>query len=243
MIKFKALISELFIILLPCSSLGQDITSSFSTLFYVRQPSAKSEAMGKAYTTFEGDLGSVFFNPAGLAGIEKTEVYFSYTPPPNYGSLGYYIFGGAAYKLNQYIGIALSRFRFDYGKTPFVLTDKKVYEEKYTITLFSEPLENLLIGGNVNYFVWKPDHGSASNPVSFDLGFLKKIPLQLGSQNQQLRIGGSIKNFTYSHLKAYPAAGYTVKYPFPVIANIGIGYVAAFGNLASLIAHIELKSR
>jgi len=110
----------IFNILLPLISFGQYGDRFEPQFFLARQPSAPAEAMGKAYVSLDGDLGSIFFNPAGIATIEKIQLYTSHTPPPAYFAIkGLYLFNAFSYKIKPYFNVALSSFRFNVGKTIF----------------------------------------------------------------------------------------------------------------------------
>ena len=69
MLKTIKLSVILFIIVFPAISFGQYDNSSFQDMFFGRLPNARAEAMGKAYASIDGDISSVFFNPAGTATI------------------------------------------------------------------------------------------------------------------------------------------------------------------------------
>ncbi|HUV87916.1 MAG TPA: hypothetical protein VMX79_12495 [bacterium] len=47
---------------------------------------ARAEALGRAYTALAGDAAAVYWNPAGLAALERTELAFAYGAP--FGAAG-----------------------------------------------------------------------------------------------------------------------------------------------------------
>ena len=211
-------------------SFGQYEASSWPEFFFGRQPSARAEAMGKSYVANTGDLGSVYFNPAAIASIQKTELNTSYTPPGSYLTKGYYLFYGVGYKINKHIQIALSRFRFDFGKTQVINAVKRPYEEKNTLTISSEPIKNFQCGINLNYFVWQPGIDEAATTFFFDGGVLKKFSIPIKKANHQsINIGASISNFNYA--KTQPTFN-NINYPYklPVITRYGACYELNHGR-------------
>jgi hypothetical protein len=199
-------------------------------LFFGRQPNARSEAMGKAYTAIDGDLGSVYFNPAGVATIKKMEITTSYTPPGIYLTKGYYTFYGVGYRVNKYLQLALSQFHSDYGKTQVINATKTPYSEKNTLTVSSEPIKNLLVALNTNYFVWQPGIDKTSTAIYFDFGLIKKIPIALKKRNRHsINLAASISNFNYASTNA-TFNGITNKYYLPVINRYGISYELKYGK-------------
>jgi len=224
------LLGILFLFILPIISFGQYEPGYLSEFFFGRQPNARAEAMGKGYTSIDGDLGSIYFNPAGIATIKSIEINATYTPPDCYLTKGYYTFYGLNYKLNKYLQIALSQFHFDYGKTFVVNANKTLYTEKNTLTIASEPLKNLLIGLNANYFIEQPGIDKTSSTIFVDFGVIKKIQIALQKKNRQtLNFGASISNLNYSSNKI-TFNGITTKYYLPVITRYGVSYESNFGK-------------
>ncbi|MGE3824579.1 MAG: hypothetical protein AB7G44_10155 [Bacteroidia bacterium] len=157
----------IFLLLLPFTSFGQYKYYFLKENFFGRQQNARAEAMGRSYTSIDGDLTTIYFNPAGAATIKGVETNGSYTPPPFYLTEGYYWYFSAGLNLslrNMFkksgwtplptgpgpsIQIAVSKFRFDFGKTEIQNVNKKPYSERNTLTVSSEPIKNLLIGLNL----------------------------------------------------------------------------------------------
>jgi len=175
-------------------SFGQYEAGSWPEFFFGRQPSARAEAMGKGYASIDGDLASIHFNPAGIATINKLELNTSYTPPGYYSTKGYYTFYGLGLRQSKYLQLALSQFHFDFGKTQILNANKTPFTERNTLTISSEPIKNLLVGINANYFVWQPGIDNLSTTVYFDFGLIKKFNLLHGNIPQSLSLGSSISN-------------------------------------------------
>lgn len=211
-------------------SFGQYQFGTLPEFFFGRMPSARAEAMAKSYAAIDGDLGSIHFNPAGIATCNQIEINTSFTPPGYYSTKGYYTFYGVSYKPNKYLQIALSRFQFNYGKTQVINATKTPYSEKNTITIAAEPIKNILVGLNANYFVWQPGIDRTSSCLFLDVGVLKKIPIYSSrKQQQQINVGVSVSNVNFS--KFY-ATFNTIEqtYHLPVIARYGISYITHFGK-------------
>lgn len=222
----KFILNCLFFVI-PLISFSQNGHRFESAFFLGRQPSAAAEAMGKAYVSLDGDLGSIFFNPAGIARIEKTQIYNSYTPPPAYFTLkGFYLFNSLNYRISPYLNVALSRFRFNVGENDF---HQRLYDEKFTATIASEPFKNLLLGFNANYFNWTPRPGTATHPVFFDFGFIKKFPIGRQKKQQYINAGASVSNFTKASTTAH-FSDFDVKYYLPIISRYGLSFNFSFGK-------------
>ncbi len=196
------------IILFPAISFGQYDNSSFREMFFGRLPNARAEAMGKAYASIDGDISTVFFNPAGTATIKGLEVNASFASP-------YYLlpelkfnYFGLAYHFNKYLTIGLSRNQNNYGmmylrtnESPESVVDSGVMTNNiYTLNIASQPIKNLFVGLNVNYMIYgfidpKP------KVLFFDFGVIKKFPIQQNSNFQQsINIAANICNLNHSKM-------------------------------------------
>lgn len=210
-------------------SFGQYEPGSWPEFFFGRQPGARAEAMGKGYASIDGDLATVHFNPAGIATINNFELNTSYTPPDYYSTNAYYTFYGVGLRQSKYFQLALSRFHFDFDKTPVLNANKTPFTERNTLTISSEPVHNLFVGINGNYFVWQPGIDKASATIYLDLGVIKKFNLSTGNVSQSINLGSSISNVNYSHVNA-TFSGITSKYDLPVITRYGANYQVSIGK-------------
>jgi len=240
----------LVVLLLSCGTagFGQYQPGFLPEFFFGRGPSARAEAMGKAYTSVDGDIGSVYFNPAGVATAKLFEVYTSYTPPGYYSTRGYYTDFGISYRVHKYLQIALSRFQFNLGKTVVINAKTTPYVETNSLTISSEPVKNLLLGVNANYFVWQPGVDKTSTTVYFDFGVIKKLPIAHNKKAQSISFGASIRNVNYSTTSA-SFNNTPETYRLPVITRFGVNYQASFGkpffldsvSLFRLLAQVEYQ--
>jgi outer membrane receptor protein involved in Fe transport len=78
--KMKKLVLYLLIIT-PFASFGQYDYGFLQEIFFGRQPSARAEALGRSYAAVDGDLTTIFFNPAGTATLKGLEIDGSYAAP------------------------------------------------------------------------------------------------------------------------------------------------------------------
>ncbi len=135
------------------------------------------------------------------------------------------------YKVHKYLQIALSQFQFNFGKTQFANATTTPYTEKKTLTISSEPIKNLLVGLNTNYFIWQPGIDKSSQALFFDFGVIKKISIISKKRNpQMLSFGASISNVNYATTKA-TFNNITEKYYLPVVTRYGASYVSEFGKV------------
>lgn len=222
------LFTSIFCLIIPITSFGQYLPGFLPEFFFGRQPSARAEAMGKGYVSIDGDLATVHFNPAGIGSIKQLEINTSYTQPGYYLTQGYYTFYGVGYRVNKYLQFAVSQFHFDFGKTNAANAIKTPYREKKTLTISSQPIKNLLVGLNANYFVWQPGQDNSANSLYFDFGVIKKFAVF--KKQHTLNIGASISNFNYANIKAN-LMGIDSKFDLPVITRYGASYQFKYGKI------------
>ncbi len=192
--------------------------------FFGRQPSARAESMGKAYTSVDGDLGAVYFNPAGISSLKGIALYGAYTPPSFYATEGYYTYFGAGYHVNKYLQIALSQFHFDYGKTNFVGVKEIPFSERNTLTVASEPIKDLYLGLNANYLVFETGIIGKKRSFYLDFGAIKRFTFLQGETcKQSVNLAASISNFTLSTM-AFGEEGSRVHSELPITARFGVNY-------------------
>lgn len=219
-------------IFLVVSSLvyGQYNSGYLPEFFFGRQANARAEALGRSYTSIDGDLGSIYFNPAGTATVKGIMVNTSYTPPGYYSTRGFYTFFALSHKINKHFQLAVSQFKFDFGKTQVANATRRPFTENITVNLSSQSIKNLLVGINANYFVWQPGNTNSSKSIFFDFGVIKKIDLSHKTENSQMvRVGASISNFSSSSTKA-TLQSITEKYHLPVTTRFAISYDYEFGK-------------
>ena len=154
---------------------------------------ARALGMGEAYTTLAEDATGLFWNPAGLARLDKIEVVISHY---DYIADLYYDFGGIAVPV-QDVGtfglfmaslgmpdIERTTIQFPNGTGEKVSAGSVVFGAGFARAL----TDRFSFGGNIKYIretIW---HSSASS-FAFDVGVLYKTLFR------NIKIGMSISNF------------------------------------------------
>lgn len=220
----------IIILTIPLSTVGQYRYTFLKEYFFARQNSARAEAMGKSYASIDGDLATTSFNPAGLATIKGIELNGSQASPYYHAKNAKYTYISAGFRFSQYLSVAVSRNHFTYGE-PVTLTDsignplKEVdpFDENYSISIASEPIKNLLIGFNVNYFIWQP-LVEKSTTTFYDFGVIKKFSLPNRNQfKHSFSIGSSIANLNSAKVQ-FRELGDENDNSLPVITRYGANY-------------------
>ncbi|MHB1279594.1 MAG: PorV/PorQ family protein, partial [Bacteroidia bacterium] len=217
------------LLIIPTFSSGQYGYDFLNEYFFARQPSARAEAMGRSYVSIDGDLSTAFFNPAGVATIQGLELSGSYASPYYSAKDANYGFVSVGYTFNDYLTIAVNRNQFSFGKDLIFTDDQgnilgtyRPYETNYCLTIASQPIKNLFLGLNTNYFIWRPlDKQTAA--LYFDFGAIKKFEFaQKAASGHSVNLGASIVNFNYGKITL--DVGNTRPQSLPVITRFGANY-------------------
>lgn len=214
----------------PAISFGQYDYGFLKEHFFGRLPSARAEAMGKSYTSIDGDLATAYFNPAGIATINELEINGSFTSPYYLLKKAKYDFASIGYKIKDYLIVGLNRNHFSFGEKIYytdiignVLGSYDMYETNYCLTLASQPIKNLFLGLNSNYFIWNPLDKKATT-VHLDFGVIKKFQfLQKETSGHSVNIGASIVDFNYGKI-TLDYNGNKNTDTLPVITRLGANY-------------------
>lgn len=214
----KSLLTLFLITFISINSMSQ-----FDPFFFGRMPNAKAEAMGRAYTAADGDLSSIFTNPAGTASLQGIEVQASNAAPYYLLEEANYFFGSAGVSLSKYLTASVSYHECNLGHLMGYEGD--IYDEdmfsNMTLNLSSELFKDLYVGMNVNYFnmdymFWK------DNKIYFDLGVIRKF--RLSEKNSQiLNLGAAITNLTFAEIHKVEGL-YSFDAEIPATARVGGEY-------------------
>jgi len=158
-------------------------------------------AMGDAYVASTNDLFSIYWNPAGLALMERNEVSFMYQPwvvdinsmfagfgivVPRIGAIGFSIFG------LDYGDIEVTTLDFQAG------TGEKYTAYDYVLSMsYARSLVNWFqFGATAKYITSQIWHSKAS-AFAVDLGVLVQTEFfsRTGRQEDGLKLGMSISNY------------------------------------------------
>jgi len=232
------------LILLPLIAYGKYEYGFLHEFYFGRVPGARAEAMGKGYCALDGDMTSVFYNPAGIVSLQGLHIYSSFSSPYYFSKSAKYNYFGAGYKLNDYLIVGLSRnhltfgediaYRDSFGTVSYGTNSQSLY----SLTLSSQPLHDLMIGLNTNIFNYK---ALDKNFTSFycDIGLIKKFQLMKNeTYAHSVNIAASIMNVTFSSI-TIDFAGNEIKNDLPVISRFGACYqfmLAKYSLIDSLYA-------
>jgi hypothetical protein len=158
-------------------------------------------AMGDAYVSITGDLSSVYWNPAGLAYLEQTEVQFMYQP--------WYVdtnvsFAGAGIVLPRIGTLGLNILSMDFGRTEVTTlamqegTGETFSAGDYAVSLsYGRKLAHWFgFGASVKWVSSNIWHVSA-NALALDLGVIVNTHFFsfTGDPGDGMTIGMSISNY------------------------------------------------
>jgi len=198
-------------------------------MFFMRQPSASVEALGRAYGAKDGTMSAIFYNPAGLATIKAASLFVASSSP--YYSLedARYYFNAAAYHFNRHLTVGLSTNTYKSGLY-LQYTDEHGNPigggdygmDEYTLSVASEPLSDLFVGLNTNYYVWNVGGYTAEN-IYFDLGVIKKYSIGDNPEiEQSASLGIDVTNFTNASLTLTVEPVKATDQPFDVINQLPV---------------------
>ncbi len=223
----------IFVLIIPLFSFGQyDNTFFLNEFFFGRKPSARAESLGKGYSSIDGDLATIFYNPAGTATLQGVEIYTSFASPYYYLNKANYSFISAGYNFNKYLTIGISRNHFTAGKQfdiinsegNVIIDNANFAPSLYSLNISSQPLKNFFIGVNVNWLSWQITDDKAIKSLYFDFGIIKKIKFgQRETTHHSVNIGASIANFNFARMKS-KFSGYEINAAIPVVSRFGANY-------------------
>ncbi|MCF7885071.1 MAG: PorV/PorQ family protein [Candidatus Marinimicrobia bacterium] len=178
-------------------------------------------AMGDAYVSVPGGLSSIYWNPAGLAFMEKNHALFMQQP----WLVGITLNAAAAAYVNPYIGtLSVGLYNMDYGKMDVTTLDmqegtgEKFSADDYCFSFsYSRKLAQwFAFGASGKYIVSQIWHEKAS-AMAVDLGVLVNTNFFSfsGKEKDALKIGMSISN--YGTKMKY--SGLDLVYPIDIAPN------------------------
>jgi hypothetical protein len=195
----------------------------FPSMFFLRQTTARAEAMAKAYTSLDGDLGTVFANPAGMATAKNIQALGTHANVRSRFGTQEYRYYGLSFHPFKRITFALSDFSFSNWDGLPTNTPKAVFERRTILTIAAELLPNLYVGVNGNLFLYHPGYDKPNSTFFADMGVTKKIQLVSGVQRHHINIGVSAINLNRSRFDVDLPGG-TNSYELPFIAKAGVSY-------------------
>jgi hypothetical protein len=211
-------------------SFGQYDYGFLQEFYFGRQANARAEALGMAYSSIDGDIATIGYNPAGTSTLKGAEIMSSIASPLYTLENAEHSYIAAGYNINQYLTIGISRNHFNYGQEITIsdaggqptgeFTPKT---SLYTLNVSSQPIENLMVGINANYLIFDPVDNPAKS-LYFDLGVIKKFELwQNLASTHSINLGASISNLNYAETEI-EYNGIKSEEDLPVIARFGLNY-------------------
>lgn len=158
-------------------------------------------AMGEAYVSITGDLSSVYWNPAGLAYLEQTEVQFMYQPWYVDTNVG---FAGAGIVLPRVGTFGLNILSMDFGRTEVTTlemqegTGETYSAGDYAVSLsFGRKLAQWFAFGATAKWVSSSIWHVSANALALDLGVMVNTNFFsfTGKPEDGMTIGMSISNY------------------------------------------------
>jgi hypothetical protein len=223
---------------MPFLMMGQLEYGMIGEFLLGRQPSARAEAMGRAYASMDGDLSSVYFNPAGISTLHGLELDLSLASPYFYADEAKFYFASAGFKTSKYFTFAATFHQLSLGELTLIDETGNPYGQAtprmsdYKLSLASEPLDQFYVGLSFNLLRLTPQSiGNSSDAGYFDLGFLKKFMLaEKDKTKHSIQVGASVINLNSESMEfeGNSSGAFAQTGPFsekiPVIARFGAQY-------------------
>lgn len=182
--NFKIIIFSLCLVVIPLDVLGA------GAAFLKMDVGAKASGLGGAYTALADDVTAIYWNPAGLAQLNQTELNFMHNEW--FGEISYEFLGAACPIENLTFATSLTYLSMDgikevlkdtqgKGNRRYWETGKVFTAEDMMLSLaFAQALEeNLFMGATFKYIHESIENESASG-FAVDLGILFKPSDRLG---------------------------------------------------------------
>ncbi len=177
----------------------------------------RARGLGGSYAGLSADATGLFYNPAGLVGVEDYDLYASVFQPFNYGFSQVNLVAVAVPTESWgTVGIAYSDFRVDYEGA--VLSIERTFTVGQSLQLMEDLSSSLAFGYAVN--VYNLDYPTVS-VSGLDLGSETTIGIDFGFQarlRERTTAGVFVKNVNN------PAMGDPVEYDLPQRVSGGIAY-------------------
>jgi hypothetical protein len=227
----------ILVLVIPSLSFGQYRSGFLHYTFFGRLPSARAESLGKGYSSIDGDMTSIFFNAAGTATIQGLEVNTSFASPYYLAKKARSNFISIGYNINKYLSIGISRNNFTLGEEVSLIdTAGNIIDyghipvnSNYSLNSSSQPIKNLLIGLNTNFFIWKQFDKSTTS-IYFDFGIIKKFQFgHKSTSHHVVNLGASITNLNFAKIKLI-SYGNEFENDIPVITRYGASYQFYFNK-------------
>lgn len=198
----------------PASAQGEAGASSL-----IIPPSARANAMGQAFVAIADDATSLWWNPAGMAFVDRSVDFMHTQLVPDLASDVFFEYLGVLYEIKGFAVIGANLQYLSYGEweatdqTGTALGTAKSYEFVPTIGGALKITDDIAIGMNLKFIyvslapAWATveEIDGIGHSVGLDLGALWKVPefSVVGFSVSRLRLGACFSNLgpslTYSN--------------------------------------------
>jgi|GEM_PF-1914659 len=200
----------------------------FSEMFFGRQPSARSEALGRAQVAVGGELFASYYNPAAAASLAHFTAGSAFASP-YYLEASRYDYYGAALPLGRYGTVGFSRFFFDRAPES-AQYDDAIVERRDDTALYSMNYALRIghwidAGVTVHLFrrlMSEPDFEWDMRGWPVDIGLFRAVSL---GESGSLQLGASLSN-----LNGVKVGIENQRDALPQILRLGGSYIANFSE-------------
>lgn len=221
------------------SAFGDSYRDYNFPFFSGRQPSAKSEAMGKTLVASNDGAFTTFYNPAGIFLNKGMQTAGSYAQPFYLAYKAHFTFLGVTYNFKKLGTLGISWFQYSLGEELFISTvynplgtSRKYVPSTsfYTLSYAKEVFSGFAVGANLNLYSEVSSDKQSLKTYPIDLGFIKSFVLKKNNNNnQELSFGASVKNVFGSRLdnqisNAITQADIKLKEALPIVLRAGVAY-------------------
>jgi len=181
-VKIKSITSLLLAFLLTFNLNAQEVTKTGTTAakFLSIGIGPRANAMGAAYTSVANDASAMYWNPAGIASLKKTQALFTYTKMFADINLNYF---GLVIPVGDYGNLGVNITAINYGKME-VTTEMHPdgIGETFSAGSYAFGLsyaryitENFIVGVNFKY-IREDISSSSAQGFAFDIGTIFTTP-------------------------------------------------------------------
>lgn len=196
-------------------------------IYYGRQPSAKSEAMGRGLVANVNNDFGAFYNPASTGLSEGLTAFASYSDKYYGDNNASYNYESVNYNFEKIGSFGLSRYYTGSGIGK-IGKDNLNYN-LYTLNFSREIFKDFFAGANLNLiFAHRPVHitgpyisAENSKTFSFDLGLLKRFEFKspVLNRKEEIVLGASLVNVSNASVQVN-----NMDMDLPVIVRFGLGH-------------------
>ncbi len=215
--KFKILIALLLALFSAIPYICYASTGRTAAQFLGLDYDARSAAMGRAFGAMSGDIGCIFYNPAGLGNMEEaqgTATFFDYSKMFGEASEGMYAYslaGGMPINLglsDRSLGvIAVGLQLMDWGSilittdSPDPITEESLGKDWAVTLSYADQISDLSVGSSVKA-IHQQLYNQGDTAFAMDLGlqydllkfFINENMPKANDPNFGFRVGSAIRN-------------------------------------------------